>query len=591
MIRDAASWLGGLTLILAILPAHAEPPANGPGVEGPSVPLALAWGSNGRLLVALRDARRIAMVDPTTWRVVDHRELPFRPNDLVVTDDHETILVGGMNGQILALDRAGQSLKTWTPGKGPLRVVALPGGRAAVASPWDRAVRLIDWRGGRVEAVHSLGFAPGAMVLRPDGRLIVADAFQGRIADLKPGQVGSERIRSFDGVNLHALALSGDGKELLLGHMAAYDMVPLTRTNIDWGLVLSSRLSAVRLSALDEESAGDQPLPRRRISLDGSAHGAADPSAMAVSPDGTQVVVALAGAHQLLKNDRRLGASTSETADLLPLGQSQKLAVAEVGRTPVAVLLDPSGTLAVTADAMSDTLTVVRLLDLAILARVDLGPEQPVRSPAQRGEAHFRDARRGFDRWMSCASCHPSGHTQGLNFDTLGDGGYGAAKNTPSLLGVGATAPFAWTGRFPALGDQVRQSLLTSLHGPSAEPEVVEELTAYLASLDPPPARRAADDPSARRGAEVFRAQRCDTCHSPPLYTSAGTRDVGLDDGPGGHRRFNPPSLLGVGWSAPYLHDGRAASLGEVLDLHRPGQPEPWSSQEREDLIAFLESL
>jgi cytochrome c peroxidase len=75
------------------------------------------------------------------------------------------------------------------------------------------------------------------------------------------------------------------------------------------------------------------------------------------------------------------------------------------------------------------------------------------------------------------------------------------------------------------------------------------------------------------------------------LYTIAATRDVGLNDGVGGHHRFNAPSLRGIAWSAPYLHDGRTATLAELLKIHFPPRTEPLSADERDDLIAFLESL
>jgi cytochrome c peroxidase len=178
-----------------------------------------------------------------------------------------------------------------------------------------------------------------------------------------------------------------------------------------------------------------------------------------------------------------------------------------------------------------------------------------------------------------------------LNFDTQGDRGYGAPKNTPTLLGVGPTSPFTWTGEFDRLADQVHQSLRTSLRGPEAEPGMVADLTAYLETLPPPPPRRSADDPAALRGAAAFRARRCDSCHRPPLYTSTGTRDVGLDDGPGGHHRFNAPTLRGISWTAPYLHDGRAATLDDLLKVHSPGREDSLDSRDRGDLIAYLESL
>jgi len=320
-------------------------------------------------------------------------------------------------------------------------------------------------------------------------------------------------------------------------------------------------------------------------------HGAADPAALAIAPDGARMVIALAGSHQLLFNDRSEGARPRGAEDLLPLGHNLRLSVVAVGRGPVAVLIDASGKRAVTADAMSDTLTVIRLADRTLIATVPLGPSPPLRTAAQRGEALFHDGRRSHDRWMSCASCHPGGHTNGLNFDTFGDSGFGAAKNTPTLLGVAGTGPFTWTGHFDRLGDQVQQSFETSLRGPTPDPDEVTDLVSFLESLPPARPHRSAEDPAVLRGARVFQARRCQTCHEPPLYTITATRDVGLDDGVGGHRRFNPPSLRGVAWTAPYLHDGRAPTLADLLKLHTPGKTDPLDPQDRADLIAFLESL
>ena len=597
--RSIAGWTAVLTLG-PVLAAFSAPPgtndrysAASTGTEGPQVPVALAWGRDGMLRVALRDARQIAVVDVATGRVAGRTPLPFRPSSLASGSEGVDLLVGGTEGELLAVGPRGQTALLAANGKGAVRVVVLPKGRAAVVTPWERALRVVDTSEPRVIRSIPLPFGPGAIVAREGGRLVVAEAFGGRIAAVDP-ETGRVLVRVLDGVNLVAMALSGDGKELLVGHMAQFGNVPVTSTNIDWGLVLSSRLSAVRLAELDRDdpALAGVAVPRRRLTLDGSRHGAADPSALAVSRDGTVVMIALSGAHQVLKNDRTRGSRERESADLLSLGHNQGLEVVEVGRSPTDLLLDPSGESVVTADSMSDTLTVVDVRDLSVVRTIRLGADPPRRSVSQRGEAAFLDGRHGLDRWMSCASCHARGHTNGLNFDTLGDGGYGAAKNTPTLLGVGPTAPFAWTGQFRSLAGQVHQSLRTSLHGPSTDEPTSEEIAAYLQTLAPPPPLRIADDPAVLRGARVFESRRCQVCHRPPSYTTAGTRDVGLDDGAGGHRTFNPPSLRGVGWSAPYFHDGRASTLDAVLKTHPPGTTtSPLSTAERGDLAAFLEAL
>ncbi len=592
-IRRKRTELGTLVLAGLIMTGLASPGAE-PGT-GPQVPVALAWGSDGLLRVALRDGRRVVAVDPRTWTVVSGHDVPIRPASLALADDRKTFLVGGSDGHVVVLDGGSRVVRDLAIGRGPTQVLPLPGGQAAVAACWDPVLRVIDWQQGTVLAAHPLEFPPGPLVRRPDGRVVVADAFGGRFADLAPGVAGSERNFTLAGSHVLALAISGDGKELLLATMYQEDELPITTANIDAGRILSSQLVAIRLADLDAPGAGagTEPSRLRRLTLDGPVHGAADPAALALSRDGTKVVVALAGADQLLLDDRSHGAVALGTEDLLPLGHNQQIAVVEVGNCPVAVAVvdDPAGLLAVSADAMSDTLSVIRMTDRYRVATVSLGPPAPEPSAVLRGEAAFRDGRRSHDRWMSCASCHPGGHASGRNFDTFGDNGFGAPKNTPTLLGVAGTGPFTWTAKFDQLSGQVHQSFETSLRGSEPEPGVVEDLVAYLESLPPPPPRRPADDPAARRGAAVFEARRCHTCHEPPRYTIAATRDVGLDDGSGGHHRFNPPALRGLAWTAPYLHDGRAGTLAELLKVHLPGKTEPLAPQDRDDLIAFLESL
>ena len=87
---------------------------------------------------------------------------------------------------------------------------------------------------------------------------------------------------------------------------------------------------------------------------------------------------------------------------------------------------------------------------------------------------------------MSCHSCHTDGHTNNLLSDTLGDGSYGAPKRVPSLLGVAATGPWTWTGSIPRLEDQIRKSIVTTMHGTKPTDEQVADLAAYLSSLAPP---------------------------------------------------------------------------------------------------------
>src|SRR5262249_23822430 len=138
----------------------------------------------------------------------------------------------------------------------------------------------------------------------------------------------------------------------------------------------------------------------------------------------------------------------------------------------------------------------------------------------------------------------------------------------------------------------------------------LDALAAFVASLQPKPSPfRSADGSltaAALRGQGVFnRADTgCVTCHVPPRFTDSTmvaspfiTHDVGtgngLDEGFG--PAFDTPSLRGVWDSAPYLHDGSAPTLLDVLTTKnagdRHGRTSQLSADELQDLIAYLRSL
>jgi cytochrome c peroxidase len=157
--------------------------------------------------------------------------------------------------------------------------------------------------------------------------------------------------------------------------------------------------------------------------------------------------------------------------------------------------------------------------------------------------------------------------------------------------------------------------------------------------------------PAARRGARIFVGRgRCNVCHVGPAFTNGEFHDVGVpyalgpgrvDAGrwegikqvradrfnllgpwsdaradavsvktrhvegtPASFGQFKTPSLRNLGHTAPYMHDGRYATLREVvrhysdLDMeriHTHGEqllrPLKLSEAESDDLVAFLESL
>jgi cytochrome c peroxidase len=181
----------------------------------------------------------------------------------------------------------------------------------------------------------------------------------------------------------------------------------------------------------------------------------------------------------------------------------------------------------------------------------------------------------------------------------LNDESYGNPKLTPMLRGVGQTGPWTWHGWQEDLGQAVEKSLTETLFGPKPSNQDVRAVVAFLTTLEHPPnPHRQADgslSPAARRGQSVFAGKaRCAGCHRGERFTSTKNYDVKLEADGSPFELWNPPSLLGLSDRGPYLHDGRAETLEELLkSYHAPEKfgASSLSPEERRDLIEYLKSL
>jgi cytochrome c peroxidase len=198
-----------------------------------------------------------------------------------------------------------------------------------------------------------------------------------------------------------------------------------------------------------------------------------------------------------------------------------------------------------------------------------------------------RDAR--IARGRACASCHPEGRDDGLVW-TSPDG----ARQTPILAGrLAGTAPYGWFGEAPSVRDHLKKTFArlggTGFDAPGAQDDL-DALIAYVTSLPPPPAAPSVDGTAAERGRKVF-ASYCNECHKGGA-TDGLPHDVG--SGVEGERRatFDTPSLRGVRGSAPYFHDGRYATLADVLAAKDQRMyVGVLSEAEQRDLVRYLETL
>jgi cytochrome c peroxidase len=257
--------------------------------------------------------------------------------------------------------------------------------------------------------------------------------------------------------------------------------------------------------------------------------------------------------------------------------------------------------------------------------------DDPLGGDAAIGRRLFYNA---TDRLMSgglgCAGCHPEGRDDGhvwheVKFNTEdgtnvnfvaaahnvpeADRVRGLPRRTPMLAGrVRAPGPYGWVGESPDLVARMRAGF--GLHRWGGLPEhdsknldarALRLATFLRAGLTPPPREQRDLDPIEQRGKELFMndALQCVRCHVPgteytdravyPLPKLAPQPD--FDEAKTGELRV--PSLLYLEGRAPYLHDGSAATLEELLAKNndRMGKTNQLSKEQRDALAAFLRTL
>lgn len=299
----------------------------------------------------------------------------------------------------------------------------------------------------------------------------------------------------------------------------------------------------------------------------------------------------------------------------------------------------------------------------------------PVRAePDAREAAMIALGRQLFDdpilsksRQIACASCHARelGFADGLA-TSFGHDRQRGRRNSQGLLTVGWMTPMFWDGRATTLEEQALHPIIDRIEM-AADMRTVERrvnrnaayrqgfakltgkrrvdrtdiasaLAAFQRSLRPPTTRytrfvrgetRALTDEQLR-GLDLFRGKAgCANCHSGPVLSDQRFHNLGLSffgrarEDLGRYEvtgkaedvgTFRTPSLLGIGRTAPYMHNGLLRSLDNVVAFYNggggrdrrakawkgdapPPRPDPLlqplglSPEERAALVAFLETL
>ena len=287
----------------------------------------------------------------------------------------------------------------------------------------------------------------------------------------------------------------------------------------------------------------------------------------------------------------------------------------EVGSFPVGIVQGPDQGYLYVDNSIDGSVSVI---EASTLVEIDRQPvtQIPLDNDTREGIRLFHtsnDTRMAKDQWIACATCHFNGESDNLLWNFL-DG----LRNTPSLITSSHTGPFHWSGNLDELHDV--ENTIRDLQGGSGlvngadnctpacdsaeknegRSEALDNLAKYITFLKFDASATNAESTEEielekQRGEKLFRSNEfgCSVCHAAPLYTDNETHIISLAEG--GTEIIKTPSLLDLSLSAPYYHDGRFKTLGELLDRH-PADIEGQSQVKLEgdsvaDLVGFLEGI
>ena len=591
-------------------------------------PLSLALRpGGGELYVTCEAAYSVIVVDPAARRKVAEIPVGGQPMAVAFSPDGRRAYVSNrLDDSVSVVDAdARKAIATVPVGDEPHGLLTDRAGKYLyVLNTASDDISVIDTASLKEVKRLAASRGPWSLALTPDGSRIFATNMLSRFVEYRKPSVSEvtvidpdraaveNRIVVPDANLVQGVAWHPSGKFALITLLRTKNLVPMTRMMQGWTITNG-------LGIAWADGRVDQVL------LDEPGMCFPDPIGVAVTPDGRYGMVTSSGTDRVAVVDlpKLVGmleaAGPRERQEVFPnhLGKATEFVVAHIPtkNCPRGILVMPDGKTAFVANSLDDSLTVIDVPKREAVGRIDLGGPKEI-TKIRFGERLFHSAKVSFRRQLSCHSCHPDGHVDGLTYDIEEDGPGGGIGKDPvdnrTLRGILDTAPFKWSGINPSLSRQCgpRLSVFFTRLAPFT-PEQLSALDTYITTIPRPPNRyRPVGAPlteAQRRGRTVFyrtkttdgrsipKEQRCATCHFPPLYTDRNMHDVGTRGPWDSHSKFDAPHLNNIYDSAPYLHDGKAATLEEIWTRYNPldqhGVTNDMTKDQLNDLIEYLKTL
>jgi len=560
----------------------------------------LALAPDGKTVyVTAATASKLFLFDAAGSKMTGEWSLKVDPSGVAVAPDGTVYVTGGgVEGKLYKLGADGKLIAKVATGHTPMAPVVGKDGTVYVLNRFNNSVVAIDAATMKVKATVAVLREPHAAVLGAGGKLLFVanlipycratdDVVSAAVSviDTATFKVVKNVLLPNGSTGVRGIGASPDGKSIYVTHTFGRYQLPTTQLERGW-------MNTAGLSVLNGET-GEYV---NTALLDDVDLGAANPWGVAVSPDGKSLVVAHAGTREISVIDREAfharldkaakGEKVTEvtkSATDVPNDLSFLVTIRHRVKLPgdgprgVAIVGDN----VIASVYFADQLAVFKLSDaIAKPATVALGAAVDLnRDRVRRGEMLWNDGAMCFQQWQSCASCHPDARIDGLNWDLVNDG-IGNPKQSKSLVYCHLTPPTMVTGIRPDMQACNRKGLthIQFVVRPEEDALCIDEYIKLLKPVPSPYLVNGSLSKTAKKGEKLFKKAGCVECHPSSkdgphgerLFTNLKKYNLELGVGNEEGREFDTTTLVETWRTAPYLYDGRALTMEELLTTCNP---------------------
>lgn len=564
--------------------------------QTPLFPTGLALDAQGKLVMSEKGQKRVAVYSPDGQKLERTFAMSEIPTGVCINGNTLYATTFESKGILHVLDlTSGKELAAVETGSGACSpIVNKEAGCLYVCNQFQNTVSEVDLKTNKVMRTVAVLREPKSAVISKDGKfLYVTNFLPAQRADLDyvAACVSVIDLESFTKVKdiqlangsnaLRGICITPDGKYVYVSHNLGRYTVPTSQLQQGW-------MNTSAFSVIDTEKQEFLGV----VIVDEPERGAAGIWSIACNDE--NIFISHSGTHEIsvIRHKEMLDKflaypdkSMLEYDLTFLYGLRERIPLQ--GNGPRAILL--AGNRLIVPTYFADILNVMDVHSYQ-LTSVDMNPGR-VESDINKGEKFFNDASHCFQNWQSCNGCHPGdGRTDGMNWDLMNDG-VGNSKNCKSMLFSHVTPPSMISGVRESAEWAVRAGFKFIQFFDVSE-EDARCVDAYLKSLQPVPSPYLVNgelSEKAKAGKEVFDKLKCGECHSGIYYTDLKMHRIGEDVE--FEKGWDTPTLREVWRTAPYLFDGRAATMKEVFEVHRHGIDKKVSKKDIETLTEYVNSL